>query len=131
MGLPQHGELGMDVPLHAARAEPLRRAGDRAGAAEAYGQAIALSANAVERAELERRVALVVEARRGRTGPRPARRHEPAIAVAVGDHEHHAATVDALAARRAWGLLRAIRQPSGVRRVRREDLEALADRLTR
>ena len=42
-------------PLHAAHAELLRRAGDRAGAARAYEQAIELSANAVERAELERR----------------------------------------------------------------------------
>ena len=43
-------------PLHAAHAELLRRAGDRAGAAEAYRRGIALSANAVERAELERRL---------------------------------------------------------------------------
>jgi RNA polymerase sigma-70 factor, ECF subfamily len=43
-------------PLHAAHAELLRRAGDRAGAARAYERAIALSANAVERAELERRL---------------------------------------------------------------------------
>ena len=43
-------------PLHAAHAELLSRAGDLAGAAEAYGQAIALSANDVERAELERRL---------------------------------------------------------------------------
>jgi RNA polymerase sigma-70 factor (ECF subfamily) len=42
-------------PLHAAHAELLRRAGDAAGAARAYERAIALSANAVERAELERR----------------------------------------------------------------------------
>jgi RNA polymerase sigma-70 factor, ECF subfamily len=42
-------------PLHAARAELLRRAGDDAGAARSYEQTIALSANAVERAELERR----------------------------------------------------------------------------
>jgi len=34
----------------------LRRAGDRAGAAEAYRRGIALSANVVERAELERRL---------------------------------------------------------------------------
>ena len=44
-------------PLHAAHAELLRRAGDAAGAARAYEQAIALSANAVERADLERRLA--------------------------------------------------------------------------
>jgi len=43
-------------PLHAAHAELLRRAGDLAGAAEAYRQAIVLSANDVERAELERRL---------------------------------------------------------------------------
>ncbi len=43
-------------PLHAARAELLRRAGDRPGAEEAYRRAIALSTNAVERAELERRL---------------------------------------------------------------------------
>jgi RNA polymerase sigma-70 factor, ECF subfamily len=44
-------------PLHAARAELLRRVGDAAGAAAAYRRAIELSANAVERAELERRLA--------------------------------------------------------------------------
>jgi RNA polymerase sigma-70 factor (ECF subfamily) len=44
-------------PLHATHAELLRRAGDQAGAARAYGRAIELSANAVERAELERRLA--------------------------------------------------------------------------
>jgi RNA polymerase sigma-70 factor (ECF subfamily) len=43
-------------PLHAARAELLRRAGDRPGATEAYREAIALSTNEVERAELERRL---------------------------------------------------------------------------
>jgi RNA polymerase sigma-70 factor, ECF subfamily len=43
-------------PLHAAHAELLRRAGDVDGAARAYERAIALSANAVERAELERRL---------------------------------------------------------------------------
>jgi RNA polymerase sigma-70 factor (ECF subfamily) len=43
-------------PLHAARAELLRRAGDAAGAREAYGRAIALSGNERERAELERRL---------------------------------------------------------------------------
>jgi RNA polymerase sigma-70 factor (ECF subfamily) len=42
-------------PLHAAHAELLRRAGQHADAARAYGRAIALSANDVERAELERR----------------------------------------------------------------------------
>jgi RNA polymerase sigma-70 factor, ECF subfamily len=43
-------------PLHAAQAELLNRAGDAAGAACAYERAIALTANAVERAELERRL---------------------------------------------------------------------------
>jgi RNA polymerase sigma-70 factor, ECF subfamily len=43
-------------PLHAAHAELLRRAGDRSGAARAYERAIALSANTVERVELERRL---------------------------------------------------------------------------
>jgi RNA polymerase sigma-70 factor (ECF subfamily) len=43
-------------PLHAAHAELLRRAGDVDGAARAYEKAIDLSANAVERAELERRL---------------------------------------------------------------------------
>ena len=43
-------------PLYAAHAELLRRAGE-AGAARAYERAIALSANAVERAELQRRLA--------------------------------------------------------------------------
>jgi RNA polymerase sigma-70 factor (ECF subfamily) len=43
-------------PLHAAHAELLKRAGDREGAAHAYEMAIQLSANAVERAELERRL---------------------------------------------------------------------------
>jgi RNA polymerase sigma-70 factor (ECF subfamily) len=42
-------------PLHAARAELLRRSGDRTAADDAYARAIELSANAVERAELERR----------------------------------------------------------------------------
>jgi RNA polymerase sigma-70 factor, ECF subfamily len=44
-------------PLHAARAELLRRAGDRSGAEAAYGRAIELSSNTVERSELERRLA--------------------------------------------------------------------------
>jgi RNA polymerase sigma-70 factor (ECF subfamily) len=42
-------------PLHATHADLLRRAGDHTGAAAAYAHAIELSANAVERAELERR----------------------------------------------------------------------------
>lgn len=55
-------------PLHAAHAELLRRAGDGAGADAAYERAIALSDNAVERAELERRAA---DARRVRGAQRP------------------------------------------------------------
>ena len=43
-------------PLHAAHAELLSRVGDAAGASRAYERAIALTANAVERAELERRL---------------------------------------------------------------------------
>jgi RNA polymerase sigma-70 factor, ECF subfamily len=43
-------------PLHAAHAELLKRAGEREGAARAYETAIKLTANAVERAELERRL---------------------------------------------------------------------------
>jgi RNA polymerase sigma-70 factor (ECF subfamily) len=42
-------------PFHAARADMLRRAGDTAAAERAFARAIELSANAVERAELERR----------------------------------------------------------------------------
>ncbi|HKE77657.1 MAG TPA: RNA polymerase sigma factor [Solirubrobacteraceae bacterium] len=48
-------DLDRYQPLHAARAELLRRSGDREGADGAYERAIALSSNAVERAELERR----------------------------------------------------------------------------
>jgi RNA polymerase sigma-70 factor (ECF subfamily) len=43
-------------PLHAAHAELLGRSGDTAGAARAYERAIVLTANAVELAELERRL---------------------------------------------------------------------------
>jgi RNA polymerase sigma-70 factor (ECF subfamily) len=43
-------------PLHAAHAELLRHDGDLPGAARAYARAIALSTNAVEREELERRL---------------------------------------------------------------------------
>ena len=42
-------------PLHATHAELLRRADERDDAASAYERAIALTANDVERAELERR----------------------------------------------------------------------------
>jgi RNA polymerase sigma-70 factor, ECF subfamily len=47
--------VGGYQPFHAARADLLRRAGDEHGAADAYGRAIELSTNAVERSELERR----------------------------------------------------------------------------
>ena len=43
-------------PLHAAHAELLSRSGDADGATRAYERAIALTANAVERAELEQRL---------------------------------------------------------------------------
>ena len=48
-------------PLHAAHAELLSRAGDAEGAGRAYERAIALSANAVERAELARRLGALAE----------------------------------------------------------------------
>jgi RNA polymerase sigma-70 factor, ECF subfamily len=43
-------------PLHAARADLLRRLGDAPGARAAYARAMALTDNAVERAELRRRM---------------------------------------------------------------------------
>jgi len=43
-------------PLHATHADLLRRTGDPVGAAQAYRRAIELSTNAVERAELRRRL---------------------------------------------------------------------------
>ena len=49
--------LAAYAPLHAAHADLLRRAGDRDGAADAYRRAVEHTANAVERAELERRLA--------------------------------------------------------------------------
>jgi RNA polymerase sigma-70 factor (ECF subfamily) len=49
------GRIAGYQPFHAARADLLRRAGDDRAAAAAYGRAIELSTNAVERAELERR----------------------------------------------------------------------------
>jgi RNA polymerase sigma-70 factor, ECF subfamily len=65
LGMAGDPRAGLDVlagvdlddyqPFHAARAELLRRSGDRAGADAAYARAIELSTNAVERAELERR----------------------------------------------------------------------------
>jgi RNA polymerase sigma-70 factor (ECF subfamily) len=54
--LGRDGDLAGYQPFHAARADLLRRAGDRPGAAAAYRRAIELSTNAVERAELERRL---------------------------------------------------------------------------
>jgi RNA polymerase sigma-70 factor (ECF subfamily) len=61
-GDPQAGLAVLDAvdldhyqPLHAARAELLRRSGDLPGADGAYLRAIELSANEVERAELQRR----------------------------------------------------------------------------
>ncbi len=55
---PLVGSAALDgyQPFHAARAELLRLSGDRSGAADAYRRAIELSANAVERVELERRL---------------------------------------------------------------------------
>jgi RNA polymerase sigma-70 factor, ECF subfamily len=42
--------------VHATHAELISRASDAAGAAGAYKRAIAVTANAIERAELERRL---------------------------------------------------------------------------
>jgi RNA polymerase sigma-70 factor (ECF subfamily) len=52
-------ELDAFHPLHAARADLLRRAGRRAEATAAYARAIAVCANVVERRYLERRLAEV------------------------------------------------------------------------
>jgi RNA polymerase sigma-70 factor, ECF subfamily len=46
-------------PLHATHAELLRRAGETERAVDAFERAIELSANAVERAELQRRLAVL------------------------------------------------------------------------
>ncbi|MGE5776264.1 MAG: hypothetical protein ACM33V_08590, partial [Chloroflexota bacterium] len=43
-------------PYHAARADLLRRMGQREAAAEAYEQALALCSNSAERAYLQRRL---------------------------------------------------------------------------
>jgi RNA polymerase sigma-70 factor (ECF subfamily) len=51
--------LSQYQPLYAAHADLLRRSGDASGAATAYEQAIGLSANAVEREELQRRLSEV------------------------------------------------------------------------
>jgi RNA polymerase sigma-70 factor, ECF subfamily len=50
-----HPALARYQPLHATHADLLRRAGHKAAATRAYERAISLSANTVERAELERR----------------------------------------------------------------------------
>jgi RNA polymerase sigma-70 factor (ECF subfamily) len=55
LALLERVELDRYQPFHVARAELLRRSGDDEGADGAYARAIELSANAVERAELERR----------------------------------------------------------------------------
>jgi RNA polymerase sigma-70 factor, ECF subfamily len=54
-GLASNPRVSGYQPFHAARADLLRRAGDGEAAANAYDRAIELSANTVERAELERR----------------------------------------------------------------------------
>ena len=53
------GGLAEYQPLHAAHADLLRRSGDVNQAAAAYERAIGLSTNAIERAELERRLAQI------------------------------------------------------------------------
>jgi RNA polymerase sigma-70 factor, ECF subfamily len=60
---PLAGDARLDryQPLHAARAELLRRAGDPDGARAAYRRALELTANAAERAALARRAADVVD----------------------------------------------------------------------
>ena len=55
LALLERVELDRYQPFHVARAELLRRSGDDEAADRAYARAIELSANAVERAELERR----------------------------------------------------------------------------
>jgi RNA polymerase sigma-70 factor (ECF subfamily) len=50
-------QLDRYQPLYAAHAELLRRTGDEAGAVDAYEKAIELTSNAVQRTELERRLA--------------------------------------------------------------------------
>jgi RNA polymerase sigma-70 factor (ECF subfamily) len=52
--LPEDPRLDRYQPLHAARADLLRRAGDEAGAAQALARAIELSASEAERAALRR-----------------------------------------------------------------------------
>lgn len=50
-------ELANCQPLYAAQAELLRQSGDHGAAQAAYRRALELSSNAVERAELARRLA--------------------------------------------------------------------------
>src|SRR4029453_10789886 len=54
--LPAGGELDRYHLLHSARAELLRRLGDRAEAAKSYARALALVSNETERRFLERRL---------------------------------------------------------------------------
>jgi RNA polymerase sigma-70 factor, ECF subfamily len=67
MALLDRVDLERYQPFHVARAELLRRSGDDEAADGAYARAIELSANAVERAELERRRGT----RTDESGPRP------------------------------------------------------------
>jgi RNA polymerase sigma-70 factor, ECF subfamily len=61
-GLAAGGELDRYHLLHAARAELLRRLGDRAEAAKSYTRALALVSNETERRFLERRLSEVLPA---------------------------------------------------------------------
>jgi RNA polymerase sigma-70 factor, ECF subfamily len=63
-GLAAGGELDRYHLLHAARAELLRRLGDRAEAAKSYTRALALVSNETERRFLERRLREVQPATR-------------------------------------------------------------------
>jgi RNA polymerase sigma-70 factor (ECF subfamily) len=56
-GLSSSGELGDHHLLHAARADLLARVGETEPAREAYGRALAVTANAAERRLLERKLA--------------------------------------------------------------------------
>ena len=67
LALLERVDLDRYQPFHVAHAELLRRSGDDEAADRAYARAIELSANAVERAELERRRG----ARSDDFGPRP------------------------------------------------------------
>jgi RNA polymerase sigma-70 factor, ECF subfamily len=70
-------------PLHATHADLLRRTGDLPAAASAYQTAIALTSNAVERAELERRLAALYPTAAAATPSgwrKPCNRQAPQIA---------------------------------------------------